>query len=225
MPSVASTVTPSGITEYTCDPTNYIIRIKEIKLHKIEPISGLTLTDPGTRIYYDENYSEYDIVTPIELSRNNITKPPAEQFSYVSILIRKDITMKITAQFLDGSTYYSSSNTTSKSSRPAEYFTENINDFGSGSYNGIYNSSSKPIKLILLKEDGTVASSSVEVSDVLIRFENTSPFLIADKLRINFNVTGRTIIKSTSWANWINTSLNNARPTFSSLPFELSVSV
>ena len=54
MPSVASTSAPSGttLTKYTCTPLKYVIRIKEIKLHKTDPISVTPSFDKdnGTRI-------------------------------------------------------------------------------------------------------------------------------------------------------------------------------
>jgi hypothetical protein len=213
MTSVSSTTTPSGttLTEYKFTPSKYVIRIKEIKLHETDPISGSSFNkDNGTRIYYDENYSEHNIATPIELSRNNITKPPIKAFNYVSILIRKNVTMNITAQFGDRSTYYSpyliTSNTAPAwieipdTSGPAKDLTINMKYLGSS--NPYYSSGN--IKAVRLDKDKVVAASSSDVSDIFIRFENPGgPFLIVDKLRFNFNISETTKLVSTNWTQWL----------------------
>ena len=235
MTSVSSTLTPSGttLTEYNFTPSKYVIRIKEIKLHKTDPISGTSSFDKdnGTRIYYDKDYSEHNIATPIELSRNNITKPPGKAYNYVSILIRKDVTMNITAQFRDGSTYYSPYLATSNTapawieipdtSGPAKDLTINMEYLGS---NNPYYSSGN-IKAVRLNKYKVVASSSSDISDIFIRYENPGgAFQIVNKLRFNFNISEITKLVSYNWDQWL---LNRGagRPYFETDFFKLSVSV
>lgn len=227
MPSVSSTSAPSGTTKYTCTPLKYVIRIKEIKLHKTDPIDGTFDKDNGTRIYYDENYSEHNIATPIELSRNNITKPTGT-FKYASILIRKDITMNITAQFGDGSTYYSPSGSISNTtpawieipdtSGPAKDLTINMEYLGSS--NPYYSSGN--IKAVRLDKDKVVANSSSNISDIFIRFDNGGAFQIVDKLRFNFNISEITKLASNNWDKWI-LDRSAGRPYFETDFFKLSV--
>ena len=240
MTSVSSTTTPSGITltEYKFTPSKYVIRIKEIKLHKTDPISVTPSFDKdnGTRIYYDENYSEHNIATPIELSRNNITKPTGA-FNYASILIRKDITMNVTAQFGDGSTYYSPYLTTNNNfasppawieipdtSGPAKDVTINMKYLGSSNLYPYQYYSSGNIKAVRLDKDKVVATSSSDVSDIFIRFKNPGgPFLITDKLRFNFNISEITKLASDKWDKWI-LDRSEGRPYFKTDFFKLSVS-
>ena len=238
MTSVSSTTTPSGttLTEYKFTPSKYVIRIKEIKLHKTDPISvtGTSSSfdkDNGTRIYYDENYSEHNIATPIELSRNNITKPPRKAFNFVSILIRKDVTMNITAQFGDGSTYYSPSGNRSNmyyyswpdTSGPAKDLTINMKYLGYDSEK-YYTPGSGNIKAVRLNKDKAVPDNSYKVSDIFIRFDNGIPFLINDKLRFNFNISEITKLASSNWDKWLDDG-STGRPYFKTDFFKLSVSV
>ena len=237
MTSVSSTTTPSGttLTENNFTPSKYVLRIKEIKLHKTDPISGTSSFDKdnGTRIYYDKDYSEHNIATPIELSRNNITKPPGKAFNYVSILIRKDVTMNITAQFGDGSTYYSPYLSTSNkaeawieipdTSGPAKDLTINMKYLGSSNPFQYYSYGN--IKAVRLDKDKVVAASSSDVSDIFIRFNNPGgPLLIRDKLRFNFNISETTKLASNNWTKWLD-DRSAGRPYFKTDFFKLSVSV
>ena len=237
MQDIKTVNTPSGTNKYLCSPTNYIIKIKEIKLHKTDPINTSYDKDNGTRIYYNENdYDEYDIVSPIELEKNYVTVPPREQFDYVSILIKNDIKMNITAQFKNRDySYFSKSgvyngnqNLSIKTTNPAEDFILKINHYTNGSFDSVNdNDVSEDIKAILLDKDNVPSSSPSSIEKVFIRFKNNGgPLLILNRLNINFETTRRTYIESSNWGNWISASPNDAnKPFFKTLPFVINVSV
>ena len=237
MQDIKTVNTPTGTNQYLCSPTNYIIKIKEIKLHKTDPIDPNYDKNNGTRIYYNENdYDEYDIVSPVELEKNHVTVPPREQFEYVSILIKNDIKMRITAQFKNREySYFSKSGVYSgyenlfvKDDKPADYFKLKVNNYPNGIYNSqTDNSVSEDIKVILLDKDNVPSVSSSGIEKVFIRFKNTGgPFLILNRLNINFETSRRTFISSNNWDNWISPSPNDAnKPFFKTLPFVINVSV